>query len=300
MYKPAQVINTLESVVLYFRSVALKYTYPKYFHNDPSDYQALPFSDVLRGTVGVLDQQTNDKWLLNCSYHGDNRSTQILLITKFDPGKPSLIYHHGAGSTTPLRDFNIIFGKPFLDKFNVFVVWAQYHTSKEEYLNQSVDSFLHHQETFAGSVLAYEEIVKFHRGKSEKPIVATGSSMGGIVSSLHAFYFGSADYYFPLVAYPNVGEIFLGQEYKTAVQDWDKKRENNTYLSSFKIDSFDKSLTQKLFPVLGSYDRVVPYEKASKFWQEKGFKVKIFPYGHFTPGVATKDVREYVLTTIGL
>lgn len=300
MYKPAQIINSLESVVLYFRSIALKYTFPKYFHNDPSDYHALPFSDVLKDTVGSLDQQANDKWILNCSYLGDSRPTQILLINKYDSNKPTLIYHHGAGSTTPLRDFNIIFGKQFLDKFNVFIVWAQYHTSKAEYLEKSVDSFLHHQETFAGSVLAYEEIIKYHRQNSQKPIVATGSSMGGIVSSLHAFYFGSADYYFPLVAYPDVGEIFLGQEYKTAVQDWSIKRENNSYLQSFVINDFDKSLTKKVFPILGSYDRVVPFEKASRFWQEKGFNVKFFPYGHFTPGVAAQDIREYVFTTAGI
>ncbi len=300
MYKPAKIINSLELVVLYFRSIGLKYTYPKYFHSDPASYQALPFNNILSGTEIGLDQSSDQKWILNCSYQGESRSTQILLLNKYDSNKPTLIYHHGAGSNTPLREFNIVFGRPFIEKFNVFVVWAQYHTSKVEYLSKSVDSFLHHQETFAGSILAYEEIVKFHRKNSKKQVVATGSSMGGIVSSLHAFYFGSANYYFPLVAYPNVGEISLGQEYKNAVYEWDTKRENKTYLSSFVINDFDESLTKKVFPVLGSFDRVVPYKKASEFWQKGGFQIKTFPYGHFTPGIVSQDIRKYVLAITGI
>ncbi len=300
MYKHAQLINLLESTVLYFRLLALRYTYPKYFHNDSENYQVLPFSEVLKGmTISKLDN-TESNWVLNTRYKDEDRPTQILLVTEYDSDKPTLIYHHGAGSTKPLKDFNLIFGKQFYEKFNVFVVWAQYHTSKDEYLNKSVDSFLHHQETFAGSVLAYEEIIKYHRQNSQKPIIATGSSMGGIVSSLHAFYFGSADYYFPLVAYPNVGEIFLGNEYKTAVADWDEKRMNETYQSSFVINDFDNSLTKKVFPILGAHDRVVPFEKAIKFWQDKGFEVKVFPYGHFTPGIAAKDVREYIFSSTGI
>jgi hypothetical protein len=119
--------------------------------------------------------------------------------------------------------------------------------------------------------------------------------MGGIVSSLHAFYFSSADYYFPLVAYPNVGEIFMGDAYKTAVADWESKRHNESYLNSFIITEINPELKHKVFPILGSADHIVPFEKSAKFWQDKGLTVKIFPYGHFTPGIVGKEIRGYIL-----
>ena len=109
MYKPPFIINSVESVVLSVRSLALKYTYPKYFHNDPEHYQALPFEEVLKNSSTNVEKG-EDKWVITTSYSGDSRPTQILLINKYDPNKPTLIYHHGAGSTTPLRDFNIILG----------------------------------------------------------------------------------------------------------------------------------------------------------------------------------------------
>lgn len=297
MFRPTLLINSVESVVLSLRSLALQFTYPKYFHHDPADYQALPFTEVLAQMTSKLEQGES-RWTLTTSYNGDSRPTSIILLNGFDLQKPSLIYHHGAGSTHPLRDFNLIFGKDFPRQFNIFIVHAQYHTSKKVYLNQSVDSFIHHQETFAGSVLAYEEIVQYHKSKSQLPIIATGSSMGGIVSSLHAFYFGTADYYFPLVAYPNVGEIFTGPTYKTAVADWADKGHNQSYLSSFVVQQINPALHSKVFPILGSADRIVPFEKSSKFWQDNGFTIKVFPYGHFTPGVVGSEIRQYISSTI--
>lgn len=298
MFKSPPFFNAIESIIVFLRAQALSFSRPKYFHHDPPNYQALPFEQVLKGMTGKLKKESGS-WILTTSYLGDSRPTKIILLNGIDPQKPSLIYHHGAGSTEPQRDFNLIFGKEFTSKFNVFIVHAQYHTTKEEYLNQSVDSFLHHQETFAGSVLAYEEITKYHKSQSKLPIIATGSSMGGIVSSLHAFYFGSADYYFPLVAYPNVGEIFMGAAYKTAVADWGNKRLNQSYLDSFIITQIDPDLKNRVFPILGSADHIVPYEKSSKFWLDNGFNLKVFPYGHFTPGIESSSIRSFINEKIG-
>lgn len=296
-YKPPLLVNSVESVILILRDLGLALTYPKYFRNDPVNYEALPFESVLRGVKGNLEIH-HDTWTFVSQYKDEKRSTSIIRINEYDPKKPSLIYHHGAGSTHPVKDFNLIFGNKFKVRFNVFVVWAQYHKSKKEYLTKSVDSFLHHQETFAGSVLAYEEIVRYHKSQSNTPVVATGSSMGGIVSSLHAFYFGSADYYFPLVAYPNVGEIFLGDVYKYAVSDHYNKKKNGSYTSSFTIKDFDHSLTTKVFPIIGGKDKVVPSEKALQFWESRGFTVTQFPYGHFTSAVAKSEIRELILDKV--
>lgn len=287
------IVNSIESVILFIRSVALKFTYPKYFHNDPKDYKAVAFSEVLKN-CNVKVVPSSDRWSILTQYNDEERPTAVILLTLFDRKKPSIIFHHGAGSTSPVRDFNLIFGHECKAKYNVFIVWAQYHASKKEYLQRSVDSFSHHQQTFAGSVLAYEEIVKYHRLRSKLPIVATGSSMGGIVSSLHAFHFGTADYYFPIVAYPNVGEIFLGNAYKTVVDPWQNKQTNQTYFDSFKIESVNPSLIKKLTPIIGMNDKIVPSDKAVGFWEGNGFQVKKYPYGHFTPAIVSREIRRMV------
>lgn len=275
------------------RDIGLALTYPKYFRNDASAYRVIPFKSVLNDTTTSIDLKDKE-WMLTTDYKGEKRSATILLLNDYNPTKPTLIYHHGAGSTHPIRDFNLILGDEFKQKFNVFIVWAQYHHSKKEYLEKSVDSFLHHQQTFVGSVLAYEEITKFHKSRSDKKVIATGSSMGGIVSSLHALYFGTADYYFPIVAYPNVGEIFLSDAYKYAVKDIEQKRANKTYSISFDIKHYDNSLTKKVFPILGTKDKVVKSDIAIKFWEDRGFTVTKFPYGHFTPGIKRLEIRKLI------
>lgn len=293
IFKPEYLLNPIESLVVFLRAQSFRLTKPQYLHNDPPNYQALPFQDILSHTTTTLNQNSKT-WTLTTSYQGDKRPLTILLLTDYDPAKPTLIYHHGAGDTKPLKDLNIVFGKKFYQDFNTFVIQAQYHTSKREYLEQSIDSFLHHQETFAGSVLAYEEIIRYHRNRSKAPVIATGVSMGGIVSSLHAFYYGTANYYFPMVAYPNAGEIFLGQEYRTAVSDWETKRQNRSYTDSFRIETFDPILKTKVFPILGRHDKVVPFDQSFSFWTNNGFNVKVLPYGHFAPGFAAPAIRRYI------
>lgn len=295
--KPPVVINGIEALVVLFRAIALYFTFPKYFARDPVGYTPLPFAKVLKNTTSVV-KKSKTSWEVVSTYHGEQRTTTVLLMNGFRSDKPSFIYHHGAGSTDPIRDFQIIFGSDYTKRYNVFIVWAQYHRTKSEYLTRSVDSFLHHQQTFAGSVLAYDAIVTDHRRHSRLPIIASGSSMGGIVSSLHAFYFGTADWYFPLVSYPNVGEIFLGDAYRTAVQDWDTKRRIPAYLTSFHMPKASTLLRAKVFPILGEADRIVPFAKAHAFWKTRGFRVTSFPYGHFTPAIMRDTIRHIINETV--
>ncbi|KKU46353.1 MAG: hypothetical protein UX62_C0014G0005 [Microgenomates group bacterium GW2011_GWA2_46_7] len=293
MRKSPIVINTVERITGVVRDIILSFVRPKYFSKDGDNYIPLPFKQIA-DEMQVDLVTINNPWELITDYHGEKRVTKIYTLKEFDTQKPTLIFHHGASQTNPIGHLKLVFGKDVYQKYNVYAIHAQNHSTKSDYIHNSVDSFLHHQQTFAGSVLAIEEIYKYHHSRSAMPLIVTGTSMGGIVSSLHAFYFGSADLYFPIVAYPNVGEIFLGKAYKSAVQGWDNKRQNSAYLDSFDIVKFDHSLLNKVFPILGSHDQVVSYEKAHQFWQEKGFHVTVFPYGHFTPGVVPEEIRSMI------
>lgn len=278
---------------MFFRAQIMRLVHPKYFQHDRVDFKPIAFREILKNTTHDISQDRKN-WILTLHFNGEDRPTKIALMKEFDPSKPSLIYHHGAGAINPQSNFNRFFDQDFTSNFNVFIIHASHHETRKDYLENSVDSFLHHQLTFAGSVLATDEIIKYHRHHSDQIIIDTGTSMGGIVASLHAFYFGTADYYFPIVAYPNVGEIFGGKAYKTITKDWEEKRKIGEYAQSFDIKEFDHALTKKVFPILGEADAIVPFTQANTFWIERGFEVKVFPYGHFTPGIVPNEIRDYI------
>lgn len=297
MQKPSLIINSVERITGVVRNIILSFVRPKYFSKDSDSFKPFPFEQVINAmTVNLVIK--NNPWKLTTDYQGEQRMTKIYTFNEFDSKKPTLVFHHGASQTNPIGHLELVFGKNVYQKYNVYAIHAQNHSTKSDYIHNSVDSFIHHQQTFAGSVLAVEELRKYHDKYSSMPFIVTGTSMGGIVTSLHAFYYGSADLYFPIVAYPNVGEIFLGDAYKSVVEKWKEKRNNPAYLNSFNIDKFDQSLVEKVFPILGSHDRVVNYEKAHQFWQGKGFKVTIFPYGHFTPGIVPGEIRRLIESKI--
>lgn len=280
--------NLIEKIYLFIRTIGFMVSPLKHFRQDPSGYKPEKFSTVLSRlqTVGV---QTSP-------LHWISGEMQIFLLHPFDPRKPSITFHHGAGQINHILPATAILGKRIIGACNVFVIKAQHHTSVNDYLSNAVDSFFHQQQTFAGSVLATEEIVKYHKKHSKKPIVVSGASMGGIVATLHAFLFGTGDYYVPITAYPNVGEIFLGYEYRSAVAGWETKRKNTAYQESYQFDKqLSRSLANRIFPVLGRFDRIVPFDKAFAFWKKQGITPIIVPYGHFASFIARREIRKQIM-----
>lgn len=291
-----RIANVVEHLYHTVRSVLLFLTPLKYYRNDSENYVPLPFSTILESVQTKLHRKSDIHWILDCTYKNETRQTQIFLTQKFDSHKPSLVFHHPSGETNHTLAYSLILGNIISKHCNVFLIKAQKHCSTTEFLNECVDSFLHHQLTFAGSVLAVESIVKEHHETSGTPIIITGASMGGVVASLHAYIFGTADYYVPLVAYPNVGEIFLGDAYKYAVSDWKSKRESKAYCTSFTLTKpFPPAVAKRITPALGQFDPVVPYDTASAFWKRMNVACRVYPYGHFTPGIMRKDIQTLIL-----
>lgn len=289
--------NAVETTLNRGRALVLSFVRPKYFSEDPVNYRPAPFVEILDSTETELSTDSLP-WLLTTHYQGDSRVTRIYPPTSFDPSKPTLIFHHGASQTDPFNHLNAVFDHNTQSEYNIYVIHAQHHSSKSDYLHHSVDTFLHNQETFAGSVLAVEALVNYHRSHSSQPVIVTGVSMGGIVSSWHAFHFGSADLYFPMVAYPNVGEIFLSNAYKPVIHSWQTKHQMPAFRNSFQITKFDQNLTNKVFPILGTHDRIVDYQLANKFWESRGFQVATYPYGHFTPGIMGSKICDFITTKV--
>jgi hypothetical protein len=289
-------LYVLEKIYLIFRDVAMRLSPLKHYQQDPPGFRPDLFVRVFKKIRPTLIQHTRTHWSVPCVLGNDVRDTNIYLVYPFDPKKPSVTFHHGAGKADHMTAARAILGRDIMSRCNVFVLKAQKHISTYEYLSEAVDSFFHQQQTFAGSVLATEEIVHFHKKHSTMPIVVSGASMGGIVATLHAFLFGSADSYVPIVAYPNVGEIFLGSSYKSGVAGWEKKRHIKEYIESYRMQkSLPRSLVTRVFPVLGRFDTVVPFAQAEAFWKKQGIIPTVFPYGHFTSVIKRREIQKLIL-----
>lgn len=289
-------LNSIESIFRFFRKFALFLSPLKYYRNDPPGYIPLHFSEVLRSIQSTCIKHTPTHWTLMCTYKKEVRCTEIYIHRAFDSKKPSLIFHHPSGETNHAFAYNFILGTTISTHANIFLIKAQHHTSTNDFLQHCTDSFLHHQLTFAGSVHAVNAIVNFHKKHTKTNILVSGASMGGIVASLHAYFFGTAHWYIPLVAYPNVGKIFMGQAYAYAISDWKHKHINPSYLKSFELSApFPQSVTKRIIPILGTNDGIVLFSEAEAFWKKHNIPTINYPYGHFTPAIKRNAIRQIIL-----
>lgn len=292
-------LNTAESIFRLLRSVALAFSPLKYYRNDPLDYKALPFASVLRAVRPSLDIHAENHWILTCMYRKEPRETHIFLVKPFDPHKPSVVFHHPSGETNHKFAGEFILGSDMTNQCNIFYIKAQKHESTAQFLRECVDSFLHHQLTFAGSTFAVEAIVRYHKQHAKTTVTVSGASMGGIVTTLHAYFFGTADRYVPLAAYPNVGEIFMGPSYKFGIDHWEKRHTSMSYHLSFRFTKpFAPAVASRIVPVLGTKDRIVLFPKARAFWQSMHIPFRAYPFGHFTPAIVRKDIRRLITETL--
>ena len=221
------------------------------------------------------------------------RTTKAFLEKPFREGNPTLIFHHGAGQCGYRKKLSFTFcGGPELADCNLISVEAQAHDSRKSFQERAFDSLMHQQATFAGSVLMEEELVKWCKSH-ESPAVIVGSSMGGIVAAWHWLIFNTGDLYFPVAAYPNVTEIFLGPRYACAVDRIDERRKMPAYRQAFQAEPRAlKDNIHKVFPILGEKDRIVDYNTARNWWN--GFNILHFPYGHAVSWAKRKEIADYI------
>ena len=127
-----------------------------------------------------------------------------------------------------------------------------------------------------------------------------GLSLGGAVISLHYFFFNAADVYFPILAYPNFGEIMIRKSHKGFIHKYEKMSKNKSLFDCFDIpkELKNRSDKNKVFPILGSQDELINYKGASKFW--RGYQLKSFDVGHYTIVLKVNEIRKYILSNISI
>jgi len=255
------------------------------------------FQELLNEMNYSVLKPPNKPWEINYTYKNASGTTKVHLHNEYDRNKPTLVFHHGLGSHNQLH-LRIFLNGEFENKFNIFSIRASNHESTAAILKNCINNFVNLTATACSSVLAADEIVDFHKNNSSKPIFMVGISLGGVVVSMHYYFFNAADMYFPILAYPNLGEIMINKSHKGFIYNFDKLSKNKTFFESYNIpnDLKKRADRRKIFPVLGRKDELINFKDASKFW--RGYKIKAFDVGHYTIALKVGHVRKHILYNV--
>lgn len=243
-----------------------------------------------------LIKPPNSPWGIRYDFKGIKGVTTINLHNRFDIKKPSIIHHHGIGETKQLS-LKFFTNENLFNRFNVFSIKASHHDSVNDVIRNCTNTFSNLACCLCSSVLAIKEITDFHKNNSSAPIIVTGFSIGGMAASLHYYFFNTADYYFPVISYPNLGEILLDKKNEKLIFNYKENKNNLSIKQCFNIPEILKDKPKnKIFPILSKYDELIDYKKAKTFW--RGYKTKVFDTGHASIFLKINDVRKFMITKI--
>lgn len=273
-------VSKVEDRIVNWRSQLFAKRKTKALYKDPLDYKAVPFPELFSQIDFKFTPQTEKEWHLSCLLNGFQRTTKIYLHGEFDPARPSLIYHHGAGIFNYQPYLTWFLWGGLAKQFNVFAIRAQGHDKFKD-LEEQLCQFENVQLMMAGSVRIVEEIINWINSQQTRPVVLTGFSLGGAVTAIHQFMFNSAQLYLPLAAHPNVGRAMFSKAIRDAVDQWPERVKNPTYAQAFDFRKMiNKDSYKKIYPIYGQYDNTMDTKEMDKFWQ--GFKTTSFNTGHLS------------------
>lgn len=256
-----------------------------------------PFKDVLKRIMVNKCYTPNHSWEISYNYKNSQGVVKINLHNRFNPEKPSLIYHHGLGEIYFPLQMNFVFDRSFVDKFNLFSIKASHHDRIRQVINSYINNYANLTSAIAASLWAVEEVVKLHKQLASTYIVACGASLGGIVTSLHYYFKCSADLYFPIISHPDLSKILLDPGYKNIVENQEFIKNNNSIINCFKIPKRLMSRNKsKIFPILGKYDMTINYKDSQKWW--KNYQVLTLNAGHTSIFAKKEDIQNFIISKL--
>ena len=230
------------------------------------------------------------------SCNGVSLDPGFLVYRWTGPEAPLVIYHHGAAEGTFDFGFKRIFGKRPFNKaeVNLIAVKGPFCGSNEEFF-EHITSLKDYTALMNGSAVTVEGIINEFRLISERPVTLCGTSLGGMITCLHALAFGSADAYLPLYAGPEAGEVFINSAY-SVMTDTSAKQEHADTLRH--VLNFGKEFREagrtNVFPALGKYDRIFDLDLHSAFYRPD--TVTVFNRGHSTGASSAGQLADYIHT----
>lgn len=252
------------------------------------------FSVLLDKIRFRVQKKNYKKWELKYSYGENYGTTGIYFVNKFDTKKATVVFHHGFMARNPLNQLYFFTNQELFKKYNVVAIGMNGHESYTSIRDKCANTYLNFALSIAGSVLAVEEVVKYQHENGNKRVFVAGLSLGGIVASWHYFKYSTADFYIPMLAYPDVGEIFQNTRLKHLILNYETHKDNEYFANAYKIEK--KNILRdktKILPIIGIHDQTINYFKAKGFWE--GYNVIEVDTGHYSIVTERNRIRNLLL-----
>lgn len=216
-----------------------------------------------------------------------------------DPGRPTLLYHHGSGEDPfdfgrfASNSFRRLFaGGAFDVPVNLVALRAPFHDRSTRAYARAMGEL----SNFVGMAAASTALVEALRSRLADDgcpaVTVAGISLGGFVANLHRAFVGGADRYVPTLAGAALGEMFASSAYRwttgePARSDPDRLRAALDFEDAFRAIERDDCA-----PLLARHDRIVEYDRQLPSYA--GMDVAVIEKGHLTGALATDLLRTHL------
>ena len=282
-----------------------------YFRNDPlKEFQTGSLRDLLRDSSGSVrsvgqhlpDEELNSEaqrsgWSVTVRSGRSRRTARVHWRSPPRRGRPVLVFHPGAGSVPHDKSFQRVIPPHCLESWNVAHIEPACHRSLKDYFRRAFDSLEHLQLLFAASIQAFESVSRWAVRNGAPFVVYCGVSLGGILTSLHMCFFGSAHMYLPILAGLDVHHLFFIGSNRALVHRAKLRRGLACYRRALDFSPLlSETPRRPCFPLLAKHDLLVDYERAKQTW--KGYPVSTIKRGHVSGVVSFQAMTEHLLTHV--
>jgi hypothetical protein len=218
-------------------------------------------------------------------------------------GYPTIIYHHGNNerpfdfSRFAKNSFKNIFmdSKEPIDA-NLIAIRAPFHNASLKDYQKKIKHLSNFVGMLSVSVKLVEEIIHRLKDQGIAPVLVSGISLGGWITNLHRTYYNTADVYVPLLAGAALDHLFTDSGYRKmggriARENPEKIKETLNF-----EEDFQKVKDDNVFPLLGSYDQFIQYERQKKSYTTEN--IKVLESGHVTSFLLAQELRKHILSVM--
>jgi hypothetical protein len=218
-------------------------------------------------------------------------------------GYPTIIYHHGNNerpfdfSRFAKNSFKNIFmdSKEPIDA-NLIAIRAPFHNASLKDYQKKIKHLSNFVGMLSVSVKLVEEIIHHLKDQGIAPVLVSGISLGGWITNLHRTYYNTADAYVPLLAGAALDHLFTDSGYRKmggriARENPEKIKETLNF-----EEDFQKVKDDNVFPLLGSYDQFIQYERQKKSYTTEN--IKVLESGHVTSFLLAQELRKHILSVM--
>jgi len=222
--------------------------------------------------------------------------------------RPVLLFHHASSEVPydfpgPLGLFNLfrrlcLAPGAHFPEFLCGSIEAPFHESPREFKRHAYASGRSTMAMIGASMLIADKAIARLKGKGYGPIILAGYSLGGVVASWHLARFGTADLYVPIAASPDMHSMLMSGF--LPVEGREKKAHLRCYKEAFDLSSLlePESMRGKCFPLLASYDELVPPARAREVW--RGFDVTWADEGHLTLFMKEARIARHIRDAVSI